>query len=201
MFSFSDIYQQIHQNWLELTAVLAGFFYLYCSIKQYITLWIWGVISSLLYIYIFYQARFYAGAFLQIYYVAISFYGYAYWYIKRNKSTENTELNIQIAGFKKLLFFVGAIILLTTLIGFLLKQYTNSYVPFSDAFTFAGGLIATWMLARKYIEQWLFWIVIDCYSVVLYSIQHLYLTAILYFVYFVMAIVGYYEWKKSITLK
>jgi nicotinamide mononucleotide transporter len=87
---------------------------------------------------------------------------------------------------------------LTLIVGYLLKRYTNSYVPFSDAFTFAGGLVATWMLARKYLEHWLFWLVIDSFSVVLYSIQHLYLTSVLYGVYFVMAVVGYVEWRKTL---
>jgi len=198
MLLFDKIILQLQQNWLELTAVLASFVYLYCSIKQYISLWIWGTLSSCLYVYVFYQTHFYAGAFLQIYYIAISIYGYLYWYLKKDDKEDNQQLNIKHAGAKISILLIGIISILTLIVGYILKHYTDSYVPFSDAFTFAGGLVATWMLARKYLEHWLFWLVIDCFSVALYSLQHLYLTAILYAVYFIMAIVGYVEWKKSI---
>lgn len=198
MISFLSIIQLIQQNWLELLAVLAGFVYLYCSIKQYIGLWIWGIVSSTLYVFVFFQTRFYAGAILQIYYVAISVYGYLLWYFNRKKAQEDKQLVVRHTGTKRILIISLIISVLTLVVGYLLKCYTNSYVPFSDAFTFAGGLVATWMLARKYLEHWLFWLIIDSFSVVLYSIQHLYLTSILYGVYFIMAVVGYVEWRKTL---
>jgi nicotinamide mononucleotide transporter len=88
-------------------------------------------------------------------------------------------------------------LVLWQIIGFILWKYTDSTIPYQDAFTAAGGMVATWMLARKILEQWLFWIVIDLMSVVLYVWQGLYATTILFVVYIVMANVGYRQWKKS----
>jgi nicotinamide mononucleotide transporter len=196
---FVTFLDRLGLQWPELLAVLSGFAYLYCTIKQYIWLWVWGTISSLLYVYVFYSSVFYAGSVLQFYYVCISIYGYWFWYKNRhNSDKEDDRLKVSHAGSTRLAVFVMVITALTIITGFFLKKFTNSVVPFSDAFTFAGGMIATWMLTRKFIEHWLFWIVIDSFSTILYFRQKLHLTAILYFVYLVMAIVGYFQWKKSI---
>jgi nicotinamide mononucleotide transporter len=196
---FISILDRTGMQWPEIVAVIAGFAYLYCTIKQYIWLWVWGTLSSLLYVYVFYSSVFYAGAVLQLYYVCISIYGYWFWYKNRNRAdNEEDTLRVNRAGTQKLIVLIAIIAVISIITGIFLKKFTNSIVPFSDAFTFAGGIVATWMLTRKFIEHWLFWLVIDSFSVVLYFRQKLHLTAILYFVYLVMAVVGYFQWKKSI---
>jgi len=89
---------------------------------------------------------------------------------------------------------------LTFIMAFVLKNYTDSPVPIGDAFTTALGVTATWMLARKYLEQWLLWIVANAVSLGLYMYKDLYPTAVLFFVYLILAFVGYYNWKRMMKL-
>jgi nicotinamide mononucleotide transporter len=90
-------------------------------------------------------------------------------------------------------------LLLTIALSFILIYFTDSPLPVWDAFTTAGSIVATWMLANKILENWLFWIIIDLISMGLYIYKGLYPTVVLFFVYSVMAVFGYIQWKESLT--
>jgi len=91
-----------------------------------------------------------------------------------------------------------SVIILTGILYFIMKNYTNASNPFWDGLVSAGSIVATWMLAQKIIEQWLLWIVIDGISIGLFIYKNLNLTAILFFVYTILAIIGYFQWKKQL---
>ena len=188
----------VARHWVEIFGAITGLLYIYFSIKEKILLWPIGIISSAIYIYVFFFSKFYADMSLQIYYLIISIYGWILW--AKGKSPENKD-NIEITKTPRKLYFLLLLItfILFIAMGIILDKATDSPLPYWDAFTTALSITATWMLAKKYIEQWLIWIVVDFVSTILYIYKGLYPTVILFTVFTIMAVVGYREWKKSLV--
>ena len=188
----------LQANWIELAGSVLSIIYLYLSIKQKASLWIFGFLCSLLYVVVFFQSKFYADMSLQFYYLGVSAFGWISW--KAGKPENRKELPV-----KRTTPLSGAIILVIALVlyflyYFILSEYTDSPLPKADAFTTALSIVATWMLARKMIEHWWLWIIVDSVSAGLYFYKALYPTAILFVIYTVMAIIGYRQWKKSLQM-
>lgn len=183
-------------NYVEILGVITSLIYLYFSVRQIIWLWPFGIISSALFIYIFFSSKFYADMGLQFYYLGISIYGWIYWL--RGGGRSSGQLQVSRAGRKLILvlFITGSIIFLV-LVG-ILRFFTDSDVSWGDGFTTAGSIIATWMLARKILEHWLVWIVVDAVAASLYVYKGLYPSSVLYVIYTVIAVVGYVQWKKEL---
>ena len=194
-----DIWSWISGNWIELSGALISLIYLYFSVKQIIWLWPFGLLSALFYIWIYYFSGFYADMSLQVYYVGISLYGWYKWSGGRAKTTGKTHLRISTVKKKNALILLGVFIFLWLLISQILIQFTNSEVPVMDALTTAGSIVATWMLARKILEHWLLWVVIDAISIGLYIYKELYATVILFILYTLVAIIGYFTSRKEMT--
>jgi nicotinamide mononucleotide transporter len=154
--------QWISARAVEIVAVVFSIAYLFFSIRQKILLWPMGMISAALYMVVFYQSKFYADMGLNGYYLVVSIYGWIHW--QRGSAGEGSTLKISritrkpalILGLLTLLAFLG--------IGWMLDRYTDSPIPFWDAFTTAVSFTATWMLARKILEHWILWIVVDTVS-------------------------------------
>jgi len=191
----------INQYGMEVAGTVASLIYLYYSIHEKVWLWPWGIIASAVSIIVFFQSALYADMGLQLYYVAISAYGWWYWMSGRS---ENKQTNVPI---KKLnsrlllkLILVGSLIY-CGLLGALLYipamvDIASSNMPYLDAFTTAASIIATWMLARKYIHHWIFWIVIDLVSMGMYLYKGLNFYSGLFLIYTIGAFIGYREWKR-----
>ncbi len=185
------------QNWLEIIASITGFLYIYFSIRQNILLWLFGIITSFLYLFVFFQAKFYADMSLQVYYVVISVYGWYYWG-KDRQGTEN-RLGIATLDLRVLSILVVISSILFYAISYLLVNYTDSPLPYWDSFTTSISIVATWMLARKYIEQWILWMIVNFVSIGLYLYKDLFFTVFLFVAYFILAIIGYFQWKKELS--
>jgi nicotinamide mononucleotide transporter len=185
----------IVDNYIEILGAVTGMVYIYFSIRRIIWLWPLGIITSAFYVFIFFDSRFYADMGLQVYYFAISIYGWRTW--KTIKEDEG-KIPVKRIAFYQLIMFLFYTIILTFIISLILINYTDSPLPVWDAFTTAGSILATYMLAKRYIENWLFWIVIDVISIGLYLYRGLYPTVVLFAVYSVMAVVGYYKWKENL---
>jgi len=184
-------------NYIEVLGVITSLIYLYFSVRQMILLWPFGIISSALFIYIFFSTRFYADMALQIYYLFISMYGWYHWThgIRESSSDKLPVKKVNVTTGIVLLMIFG---MLWISIGMILKHLTDSDVPWGDAFTTAGSIIATWMLARKILEHWLVWIIVDLVAAGLYFSKGMYPTLILYLIYSIIAVVGYYQWRKDL---
>ncbi|WP_080903895.1 nicotinamide riboside transporter PnuC [Parabacteroides sp. Marseille-P3160] len=183
---------------LEYFGVASGLLYLYLEIRQKKVMWVVGLLTSLIYVFVFFFSKFYAGMALNIYYVLISLYGFLRW--SRKKASPESESAGIVYTHLDLKTGVGAGAALLLLFGgiyFLLNRYTDSPVALGDAFVTAGGIVATWMLARRILEHWVWWWVIDLASAYLYYSRGLYPTSFLYFGYFILAIIGFYNWKKK----
>jgi len=195
----SSIYPWFISHYEEVLGTIFSLIYLYFSIKQNIWLWPLGIISSAIYIYIFFNAGIYADMGLQVYYVLISIYGWYYWtYGKKGDNTQ--KLKVQFAGEKMMVVLLIITTVLFIFISQILLNFTDSKIPYWDALTTAASITATWMLAKKYIEHWLVWIVVDFISAGIYFYRELYITIFLYLVYAIMAIIGYFQWKKDILI-
>lgn len=195
----NEILLWISINWLELLGLLTGLIYLYFAINEKIWLWPFGIATSVLYIFIYFFSKIYADMGLQFYYVAISIYGWYQWTSKSEKK-EGSKLKISKTSASLWLWLIIATAVLFVLMAYILIHYTDSPVPYIDAFTTSASIVATWMLAKKLIEQWLWWIVIDAISIGLYLYRELYLTVILFAVYTLMAIIGFIKWKKQLEI-
>lgn len=183
-------------NYIEILGAILGLVYIFFSIKQHILTWPTGLLTSALYVVVFFDARLYADMGLQAYYVVISIYGWYFWLSGKKQN----EKKVAVKTTRKILWLKLAVvsIALYALLLFILSNYTNSDVPHMDSVTTALSIVATWMLARKYIEHWLLWIFIDAFSAGLYVYKGLWATVILFIVYTVMALLGYLEWKKDL---
>tara|TARA_Y100000746_G_scaffold226189_1_gene230985 strand:- start:127 stop:690 length:564 start_codon:yes stop_codon:yes gene_type:complete len=180
---------------LELVAVFTAVTYLILAAKEDIKCWYAAFISSLIYIYIMFQAGLIMESILQIFYVLMAVYGYLQW----NNITTN-DANLPIKNWDKInhLYSIGLVILLSVVSGMLLEKYTQAALPFLDAFTTFGAIITTYMVAKKIIENWIYWFVIDSISIYLFISRELYLTALLFFFYLIIIIFGYISWKKKL---
>lgn len=187
----------LQQNYEEIIAVVTGLIYILLSIRQNILLWPLGLLSSLFLIFVNYHAKLYANTGLQAFYVIMSIYGWYYWAIgSKVKKDNNNEFSVRNMSFKT----IGRLIIVALpleIIFYIILKHFDSTNPVLDSLTTTMGILATWMLARKYIENWLVWIVIDVISAGLYIHIHLYLTTGLFVAFSILAAVGYFEWKKS----
>lgn len=192
-----EILDYIKENRIEIVGAILSIMYLYCSINQKISLWFFGFLSSLFYILIFFSSKFYADMTLQFYYVFVSIYGWINWKRGEKKQAEKTELRVAKTPRKTYAYLILATGLVFSVYFFVLKNYTDSPLPKADSLTTALSIVATWMLAKKYIEYWLVFIFVDALSAGLYFYKELYPTAVLFVIYTIMAVVGYLQWKKD----
>ncbi len=133
---------------------------------------------------------------LQFYYVAISIYG---WWCWHNGSVAGNSLSVTRTSRVLWLKILTASMLLFVAIAYVLARYTDSQVPVWDGLTTALSIVATWMLAQKKIEHWLMWIFVDALSIGLFIVKGLYPTTILFLVYTVLAVYGFFEWRKELN--
>jgi len=187
----------IQENWVEIVGSVLSLIYLYLSVKRRISLWIFGFLASALYAVIFFQSQFYAGMTLQFYYMFVSVYGWINW--KRGQEKTGKELPVSRVPKKTIGYLALASILIFFLYYFVHSKTDSSLlVAVGDSFVTALSIVATWMLAKKYIEYWLVFIIVNPISASLYFHQSLYPTAVLFLVYTTIAVVGYFQWKKSL---
>jgi len=189
-------FQWVESNWVEVSGALLGFLYILLSIRQNKWCWPIGLLTSVLYIYVFLVTKFYADMLLQVYYVGASIYG---WYNWTHGETQKSEiLPVRRVDKREWIWISLVILLLFVVIAFVLRDYTDSPVPYWDAFTTAGSFVATWMLAKKMIENWVLWVVVDAVSLGLYVYKGLYPTVGLFAIYTTLAVIGYMQWKKEL---
>ena len=189
------IYSYLQTNWIEIIGVLLSLIYIYLSIEQKASLWIFGFISSALYIVVFFQTKFYADMSLQFYYLIISVYGWFSW--KKGNPDSGQDLPAGKTSKRLILHLCLASIIIYSVYYIVLAKFTDSTIPKADSLVGMLSVVGTWMLARKLIENWLVWIVADGIATGLFIYKGLYPTSILFFIYTFMAIVGFFQWKKQ----
>lgn len=183
----------MHNLVIESIAVVTAIVYLLLAAKEDIKCWYAAIISSSLYFYIMLNVGLLMEAFLQIFYIAMAIFG---WYQWKKTTINNESLNISTWNKATHILAVTTVIILSILIGQFLDTNTNAELPFLDAFTTFGAIVTTYMVAMKILENWIYWFVIDSISIYLFITRELYLTSILFLIYLVIIVFGYFRWRK-----
>lgn len=195
MQDFFQTLTNVDFNWSIVEIIAVFFSVLYVVLAARESIWCWGAacISVSIYIYICYTAKLYPETGLQIFYLIMAGAGYYTWN-KDNKEEikEWTELKHLV------IIFLGTI--LTFFMGFYFSIYTDSLMPITDSFTTIFSLIATYMVVKKVLGNWFYWIVIDLVSVYLYFNRDLHLTSLLFIVYTIIAVFGYFSWVNRMKI-
>ena len=177
---------------IEIAAVLFSILYVILAAKENNGCWLSAAISVSLYIYLCFEAQLYLETGLQVFYLFMAAYGYSQW---KKPKKEIAIKRWPVSHHLKILF-IG--IAASFLFGKIAALYTDAALPLIDAFTTVFSLFATYMVTRKILENWIYWIVIDAVSVYLYFSRDLQLTAGLFAAYTILAIFGYLSWKKQV---
>lgn len=178
---------------LEWFGVVTGLLCVWLASKNNILNWPIACISVIIYIYIFFHAKLYADAGLQIYFLGMNIYGWYFWSRRKESQTEQP-----ITGLRQLELIVSiiAIALFTWLLGTLLFKHTDASFPFLDSFLTASSLIAQAWLARRILYNWIIWIIVDIIYIYVYFSKELYATGLMYALYIFIAFSGYFSWRK-----
>jgi nicotinamide mononucleotide transporter len=178
---------------LEAAAVVLAIAYLILAIRQSILCWWTALVSSLLYVVIFMRARLYMESAVNVFYAAMAVYGWYEWRFGGARH-EGVRINVWPARYHAAAF---SLIAASTLLFGLYLSTTSEASPFVDSFTTVGAVVTTFMVARKVLENWIYWLVIDSVEVYLFVSRELYLTALLFVVYLVLVVIGFRDWLKD----
>lgn len=183
----------------EFAAVLLAIAYLVLAVRERILCWYCAFISTAIYTAIFWDVRLLMDSALNVYYMAMAVFGWYQWkYGGRSQSKGDdgpSGVAIQSLSRSQHAVIIVSIALLSLISGYLLSEHSQAAWPYVDSFTTWGSVITTYLVARKYLENWLYWIVIDAVAIPLYLDRGLNLTALLFAAYVLIAIVGYVSWK------
>ena len=185
---------------LEIAGFLVGLAYLYFEYHANRLLWLMSVIMPMISMWVYFRAGLYADFAINIYYLVIAIYGYLVWTfgLKRDKSA---PVAISHTPGRVYIGLIMALMAVYAVLCWVLIRFTDSTVPYYDAFTTALSIVATWMLARKYVEQWIAWFIVDAVCVGLYIYKGISFYAVLYAIYTVFAILGYRNWLRLMRQK
>lgn len=182
-----------NQSLLEASGVITGILCVYLAAKNNIWNWPIAIISVLVYIFIFFEAKLYADTGLQVYFLIMNLYGWYFWSRKDNRK----KVPVSTIRPKEIILSILAIVVFTVGLGFFLYKGTDASFPFVDSFCTACSLVAQVFLARKVLENWLIWIFVDIIYVGVYISKDLHLTAGMYALYIIIAAIGYRDWRRE----
>jgi len=181
-------------SWLESTAVAFGIISVFLSVRQHIWSWPTAIVNVLLYVLVFRDAKLYADMGLQVVYFVLSVYG---WYEWLYGGENRTVLKVSRATPRSMVTLTAIALVSVAALGTFLARSTDAALPYMDSATTSTSLVAQWMMTRKVLENWAVWMAVDVVYVGMFIFKHLYLTAGLYAVFFVLAAMGLREWKAS----
>lgn len=190
----------ITAHWLDITTTVLGLAYILFEYRASLWLWPVGLAMQALGIVLYYQKGLYADCGMEFYYICMTVYGFCTWkWGKRGGQKEQEELPITHIPQHLLILWSGIALVLWAVIYLLLVTLTDSRVPVADSFTTAVSIVGIWALAHKYLEQWLVWIAVDVVTCVLYFYKDIPFKASLYGLYVIIAVMGYFRWKKLVV--
>jgi nicotinamide mononucleotide transporter len=182
---------------LEILAVAFALAYLVLAVRQNILCWVAALISTLLSLVVFFEARLYPETALQIFYAAMAIYGWYQWRGDRGRSGRGSdERRVSVWPWTRHALAIGATLATAAVLGTWLSR-TNAAFPYLDSFTSVGAVITTYMVAKKVLENWIYWLVIDGLTLYIYWQRELYLYAALFVVYLVLVVIGFYRWHRD----
>ena len=183
-------------DWLDILTTILGLIYIWLEYRAHIALWVIGIIMPALDVILYWQHGLYGDAGMACYYTLAAIYGLCVWKFVRTRKKKEP---LPIIHMPHDLYLPTAVYFFTAwgAVYYVLITWTDSTVPVLDSFTNALSFVGMWALARKYVEQWIFWIFVDIVCTILYTQKGIPFKACLYGIYVVIAIAGYQKWKKE----
>jgi nicotinamide mononucleotide transporter len=180
----------------EAVAAALGLAYLLLAVRRNLWCWLCAFISTAIYLVLFASAKLYMQSALQLFYLAMAVYGFMEW--KRGRS-DSGEVMIRSWSLRSHSIAAVAIAAATLLNGWLLARGTDAVAPYLDSFVTWSSVVTTWMVAKRLIENWLYWVVIDALAAYLYFSQQMLVTGLLFVLYVGIVIHGYVQWRRRHT--
>jgi nicotinamide mononucleotide transporter len=187
----------ISENYIEVIATILGIAGVWMSTRQNVWCWPVGLLNVVLSLYVFFVSKLYADVVLQIFYFVITLYGWYNWLYGGEHKSALKVSRISTNLLLKLLFAGGIAIIIT---GYIFRKYTDAALPYWDSTVAVWGVIGTFAQAKKYIENWIIWILTDILCTGIYFYKELFAFTGLYFIFTLLAIYGYYQWKKDLKI-
>lgn len=190
----------IIDHWLDITTTLLGLAYILFEYRASVWLWPVGFVMQALGVVLYYEKGLYADCGMEFYYICMTCYGFYTW-TRGHRGGAKQKSDKPITHFERRLILPWTLLTLTIwgVIYYLLAYHTDSRVPVADSFTTALSIVGIWALARKYLEQWLIWIAVDVVTCGLYFYKDIPFKASLYGLYVVIAVAGYFRWKREMA--
>ncbi|MCO1334224.1 nicotinamide riboside transporter PnuC [Microbulbifer sp. OS29] len=175
----------------EVAAVILALAYLLLAMREKISCWYAAFASTAIYLFLFWDVSLLMESALQVFYLLMAVYGWWQW--RKHRNLQN-DLKIHCWTAKTHGIVISVTLILTLVIGYLLDHNTSAALPYLDSFTTLGAIVTTYMVTRKVLENWIYWIIVDGASIYLYLDRELYLTAVLFMLYVVLVIIGFFQW-------
>ncbi|HEY7379218.1 MAG TPA: nicotinamide riboside transporter PnuC [Steroidobacteraceae bacterium] len=179
----------------ELLAAVLALLYLVLAARQNPWCWPCALVSTVIYLWLFYERQLYQQALLQLFYIAMAVYGWWHW---RGAGAASEPLRVSRWSMRQHVLAAGLVLVLTVTTGWAEARFTTAPFPYLDAFTTWGSVITTWMVARKVLENWLYWLLVDCVMVYLSYVAGLPATTLLFVIYLGIVIAGFLAWRRSL---
>lgn len=178
---------------LEALAVVLAIAYLVLAAREHIACWGCALVSTAIYIYLFWDVRLLMESALNVYYLVMALYGWWHW----RAAGAGEPLAISRFRTRQHLVAITLVLVAAAVSGSLLAAHSDAAWPYLDSFTTWGAVVTTWMVTRKILENWLYWLVVDGVSIPLYLERGLHLTAALFAIYLVIVVFGWRSWRRS----
>jgi nicotinamide mononucleotide transporter len=182
----------------EAAAALIGLAYLLLAVRRNLLCWLCAFVSTTIYVVLFAKADLYMQVALNLFYLAMAVYGFIDW---RRGRTDAGDVKIESWTVNQHAMAAALVIIASVLNGWILARYTDSPAPYLDSFVTWGSFVTTWMVARRIIENWLYWIVVDGAAAWLYYSQGLLATTLLFIIYLGIVVRGYFVWRREQALQ
>jgi len=183
----------IMSRW-ELLAVAFGVAYVLLAAKESLWTWLFAFFGTLIYTILFWEGALFSSSLLNFYYMIMAIYGFVLW----RGSKDEEELEVSSYKLNNHIEIITTGVFISLIVGYLSDTYTESHFAYLDSFVLIFSVIATWLLANKILENWLYWIVIDSVAIFLYLQSKYYATVVLFVLYIVLSFWGYYSWRKGL---
>jgi nicotinamide mononucleotide transporter len=184
-------------SWLEIVAFVLAVAMVVLNMRVHAAAWPLAIVSSLLYFALFFNSRLYGDAGLQIFFAIVALWGWWQWLL--GTAPDGSALRVRSLPASGRWWLLAALAATWPATGWFLKRYTDTDVPWWDAFPTAASVIGQWLLGRKYIENWAAWVVVNVVSVGLFAYKGLWLTTLLYTVFIAMSFAGWRAWQRLLV--
>jgi nicotinamide mononucleotide transporter len=184
----------VPMTWIEIVAFAISLWMVGCEMRVHPLAWPLAMASSLLYALLFADSKLYGEASLQLFFVAMSLWGWWQWL--RGRAADGGAMVVHRLTRRAAVVALALTALAWPLAGWLLSRYTDSDVPWLDALPTVGSVLGTWLLGRKFIENWWVWIAVNAFSVALFGYKHLWLTVTLYALFTGLSWAGWRAWRR-----